>query len=152
MAPDAPPKTPLYVGIVVVVVLAAFLLGFWARDAGPFADSESELKIHTAPLSSDFTYSLKGLSKGHKIAMELHTLDGKKVDVLLLNETNYRAYKQRLFFDYIEAGSGLKVTNFTTTFQVSQADVYYWVVDNTEQPPDGANAGQDVTFKAKVEK
>lgn len=152
MAPDDPSKTPLYVGILVVVVVAAFGLGFWARDAGPFADPKSEFETLKIVQDNYHAYNLKWLPEGHKIRIEIHTFDGLKVDVLLMNKENYEAYQEGPVFDYVEGGSGLNVANFTISYEIDQTDFYYWVIDNTEKPlGEGASAGQDVTVRAKVE-
>ncbi len=152
MDPDAKPKPFLVMAFVLILVLVGFLVGFWARDSGPFADDEDEFALHTAPRNDDFTYSLGTLAEGHSIAIEIHTMENGKVDVLLLDSTNHEAYKGGAPFDYIEAGSGLNVANFTTSLEVDHGDHYYWVIDNTERPLEGAQPIGDISFRGKVEK
>ncbi len=150
MGSKAAPKPFLSMAVILGVVLVAFLVGFWARDSGPFAEDEDGPELLTAPFNDDFTFTMKALAQEQRITIEVHTRDGGKVDVLLLDSANHEAYREGLPFDYIEAGSGLNLANFTVTLEVDHPDDYYWVVDNTEQPLNGAQPSRDVRFTGKV--
>lgn len=153
MDQKAGPKPFLIAALVLLLILVGFLVGFWARDSGPFAsDDEDGLEVHTAARNDDYTFSLGTLVKDHSIAIELHALENGRFDVLLMDSTNYEAYKGGGPFDYIEAGSGLNVANFTTSLEVDRSENYYWVIDNTSRPVDGAQPLGDISFKGKVEK
>lgn len=152
MDPETKPIPFLIAALVLVLVLIGFLVGFWARDSGPFAEDKAEFTVHSAARNDDFTYSLGALAQGHGITIEIHTIENGKVDVLLMDSANHEYYSEGLPFDYIEAGSGLDVANFTTSLEVEHADHYYWVIDNTEQPVGGAQAIGDVSFRGKVKK
>lgn len=142
----------MLIGGVIVGLFVAFTLGFWIREEGPFANDKDDLSSHIAPRDDAFVFALNGQLEGDKVSIEYRSKFNESLDVLLLDDANYRLYSQGSPFDYISEGSKLNAKSFKTTWIVDDSDNYYWVVDNTVRPAGGAYVNDDVPFKAKVDK
>ena len=81
--------------------------------------------------------------------------EGHNIDVYVLDDTNRQQYGNDHSFTYIEELSWESTSNpnFERESDISQKDIYYFIVDNSERggsspPSDGEN--NEVHFKIKI--
>ncbi len=97
---------------------------------------------------------LPDCKKGVRVHVELTVASGK-VDVLLFDDSNFQNYKFEkspdvIEYTFLEAASRLNVGQVSYILIIPRDGSYFLVVENTPDPPGGANAGDTVDMEFLV--
>jgi hypothetical protein len=68
------------------------------------------------------------------------------IDALLMDNSQYQSWKNG-GSDYIRDGSSIDADFIWYTYTIQATDHYWYVLENSDQTPNGANAGEDVTVE-----
>lgn len=60
-------------------------------------------------------------------------LEPRRIDILFLNEENFLKYRKGYPIEYIEEGSKLNTSTFSTEFEMDDIGNFYIVLDNTNR-------------------
>ncbi len=119
-----------------------------------FHAMEAVASDNTVELDKDNHYVLQliNFNAGDKMEISINVENGGSVDALIMDSINYAYYKDGMSFNYDHSNSNLRTmgTTFTYTYPDDEHH-YYLVVDNTDEPVNGASPTGTVTVRVQVE-
>lgn len=112
----------------------------------------------TKTIATDMYYELSftGIQAGDVLNVNVQVIKGGPVDVLLMKSSEYVNYLKATqsesggTFKYYVDGSSDNIKSKTYSFSFPESGDYYLVVDNTNNPVNGANPTGDVDVRAKI--